>query len=71
MSKSRLPTHEDNAADAVDAAVDAGPARARTLSMVSRAFWWLTHHCVARPLALAVPVPGVFRFSAWTLRMLR
>jgi hypothetical protein len=64
MSHRRSPTHDETAADAVDAAAEARPRRIRR---TTRAFWWLAHHAVARPLATAFPVRRMFRFSAWTL----
>ena len=62
----RSPTHEDTAADVVDAASMSSPSPA-VAGLVARAFWWLAHHAVARPLALAFPVRHMYRFSAWTL----
>lgn len=66
MSYRRSPTHEETAADVADAAAEARPIRAHVLRWASRAFWWLAHHAVARPLAIAFPVRRMFRFSAWT-----
>jgi len=59
--------HEESAADVADAATDAGLSKVRVSRFVMRGFWWLAHHLVARPLAMAVPLPGTFKFSAWTL----
>lgn len=64
---SRSPTHDEIAADVADSATAAGPTPAHVRRAVSRAFWWLAHHVVARPLAIALPVRHTFRFSAWTL----
>lgn len=66
MSDRRSPAHDETAADVADAASEAPPARAHAARWVFLAFWWLAHHVVARPLALAFPVRRMFRFSAWT-----
>jgi hypothetical protein len=69
MSYRRLPTHEETAADVADAAAEAAearPVRVTAVRWVSRAFWWLAHHVVARPLVLVFPVRRMFQFSAWT-----
>lgn len=58
--------HDETAADVADDATQAGSARPVVVAMALRAFWWAAHHVVARPLALAIPVRGLFRFSAWT-----
>lgn len=61
----RLPTYDEIAADVADAAVGTKSISMRRL--IARTFWWLAHHIVARPLAIALPFRPVFRFSAWTL----
>lgn len=60
----RPPMHDETAADVADSATAAGPLPARRV--LARAFWWLAHHIVARPLAIALPFRPTFRFSAWT-----
>ncbi len=64
---SRRPAYDETAADVADSAtmVDSLAVPARRIS--ARVFWWLAHHVVARPLALAFPVRHMSRFSAWTL----
>jgi hypothetical protein len=65
-SLTRPPTHEEIAADVVDAATTVDPPLPAH-RLAARAFWWLAHHAVARPLVLAFPVRRMLRFSAWTL----
>jgi hypothetical protein len=67
MSPRRSFTHDETAADVVDAAAEARPPESRLARRVVRAFWLVAHHAVARPLATAFPVRRMFRFSAWTL----
>ncbi len=59
------PAHDEIAADVADSATAVGSLLARRVLV--RTFWWLTHHFVARPLAIALPFRPAFRFSAWTL----
>lgn len=59
------PTHDETAADVADSAAAVG--RMPAQRVLVRAFWWLAHHLVARPLAIALPFRPAFRFSAWTL----
>lgn len=66
-SFTRPPTHEEIAADVADAADAASSSPAPAAWLFVHVFWWLAHHAVARPLALAFPVRHMFRFSAWTL----
>lgn len=67
-SLNRQPTHDETAADVADAAASAhSPMVAPARRLVIRVFWWLAHHLVARPLAIALPFRPAFRFSAWTL----
>lgn len=64
---SRPPTHDETAADVADSATAVGPMPAPARRIAARAFWWLAHHVVARPLAIAFPARHTSRFSAWTL----
>jgi hypothetical protein len=64
---SRSPTHDETAADVADSATAVGPMPVPARRLAARAFWWLAHHLVARPLAIAFPVRHTSRFSAWTL----
>ncbi len=66
-SFTRPPTHEETAADVADSASAESLSPVPVTRLVVRAFWWLAHHAVARPLALAFPVRRMFQFSAWTL----
>lgn len=61
------PAHEETAADVADSATAADQAVIPARRLAAKAFWWLAHHLVARPLAIAFPVRHTFRFSAWTL----
>lgn len=63
----RSPTHDEVAADVVDSATAADPLPMPARRVLTRVFWWLAHHIVARPLVAALPFRPVFRFSAWTL----
>lgn len=63
----RPPTHDETAADAVDSATAAGLLPLPARRVLFRSFWWLAHHLVARPIAIALPFRLAFRFSAWTL----
>ncbi len=63
----RSSTHDEVAADVADSASTVGEPSVPARRFAARAFWWLAHHVVARPLAIAFPVRHTFRFSAWTL----
>ena len=66
-SPSRSPTHDEIAADVADSATAVGPVPVPVRRLAARVFWWLAHHIVARPLAIALPFRRMSRFSAWTL----
>lgn len=66
-SLNRSPTHDEIAADVADSATAVGPVTGSARRLAAVAFWWLAHHLVARPLAIAFPFGPTRQFSAWTL----